>query len=459
MSETLSIVDLARRTGEPVDRLREWRALGLISAPDQEWFGPEAVERTRLVQLFVRRGIGLETIAAWVRSGRMERYLELLVPRAGDTGYSIAEDATMVGLDPALVERMAQTASLGAADGTFGAEDVAMLRGLKTSLEAGFPEDALEQFARVYGDALGRVAESEAHLFHFYVHHRLQAQGLSGPALSEAMNAAGRLMTPLAEPAILYFHRRALERAMREEAGMELGEEAGVPGQVEVPGQLTAAIVFVDLSSFTPLAEAMGDVKAAEVLERFSRLVRDAAGRSDGRVVKQIGDAFMLVFPDSRSALTCALEIERRTMAEPQFPAVRSGVHRGRVLYREGDYVGVNVNLASRLAASAERHQVLVTGAVRHEAGGLAGVEFVGLGKRRLKGIAEGLELFAARPAEATARERLVDQVCGMELRPTEVAARLALEGKEFAFCSQECLRRFVAAPDVYRVAGPALPA
>jgi len=232
-----------------------------------------------------------------------------------------------------------------------------------------------------------------------------------------------------------------------------------VPGQVEVPGQLTAAIVFVDLSSFTPLAEAMGDVKAAEVLERFSRLVRDAAGRSDGRVVKQIGDAFMLVFPDSRSALTCALEIERRTMAEPQFPAVRSGVHRGRVLYREGDYVGVNVNLASRLAASAERHQVLVTGAVRHEAGGLAGVEFVGLGKRRLKGIAEGLELFAARPAEATARERLVDQVCGMELRPTEVAARLALEGKEFAFCSQECLRRFVAAPDVYRVAGPALPA
>src|SRR5438034_69507 len=379
MSEALSIVDLARRTGEPVDRLREWRALGLISAPDQEWFGPEAVERTRLVQLFVRRGIGLETIAAWVRSGRMERYLELLVPRTGETGYSIAEAATMVGLDPALVERMAQTASLGAADGTVGAEDVAMLRGLKS--------------------------------------------------------------------------------AMREEAVMELGEEAGAPGQVEVPGQLTAAIVFVDLSSFTPLAEAMGDVKAAEVLERFSRLVRDAAGRSDGRVVKQIGDAFMLVFPDSRSALTCALEIERRTMAEPQFPAVRSGVHRGRVLYREGDYVGVNVNLASRLAASAERHQVLVTGAVRHEAGGLAGGEFGGLGKRRLKGIAEGLELFAARPAEATARERLVDQVCGMELRPTEVAARLALEGKEFAFCSQECLRRFVAAPDVYRVAGPALPA
>ncbi|TME72967.1 MAG: YHS domain-containing protein [Chloroflexi bacterium] len=450
MSEALSIVDLARRTGEPVDRLCEWRALGLISARDQECFGPESVERTRLVQLFVRRGIGLEAIAAWVSSGRMERYLELLVPGTSETGYSIAEAATMLGLDPTLVERMARAASLGAADGTFAAEDVAMLRGLKTALEAGCPEDALEQFARVCSDALGRVAESEAHLFHFYFRHRLQAQGLSGPELSEAMNAAGRLMTPLAEPAVLYFHRRAQERAMREEAVMELADEAGLHGQGEVPGQLTAAIVFVDLSSFTPLAEAMGDVKAAEVLERFSGLVRDAASRSDGRVVKQIGDAFMLVFPDPRSALACALEIERRTMAEPQFPAVRSGIHSGRVLYREGDYVGANVNLASRLAAGAERHEVLVTGAVRREASGLAGVEFVGLGKRRLKGIAEELELFAARPAEATARERVVDPVCGMELRPTEVAARLALEGKEVAFCSQECLRRFVGAPERY---------
>jgi len=453
MSDALSIVDLARRTGEPVDLLREWRELGLISAPGQERFGPEAVERTRLVRLFVHRGIGLETIAAWVRSGRMERYLELLVPRTSEAGHSIAEAATMAGLDPALVERMARAASLGAADGTFAAEDVAILRGLKTSLEAGFPEDALEQFARVYGDALGRVAESEAHLFHFYVRHRLQGQGLSGPALSEAMNAAGRLMTPLAEPAILYFHRRALERAMREEAVMELAEEAGLRGQVEVPGQLTAAIVFVDLSSFTPLAEAIGDVKAAEVLERFSRLVRDAAGRSDGRVVKQIGDAFMLVFPDARSALACALDIERRAMAEPQFPALRSGVHSGPVLYREGDYVGTNVNLASRLAAEAERHQILATGTVRREASGLPGVEFIGLGRRRLKGMIGELELFAAHPAEEAARERLVDPVCGMELRPAEVAARLVLEGKELAFCSQECLRRFVAAPDLYRAA------
>ena len=52
-----------------------------------------------------------------------------------------------------------------------------------------------------------------------------------------------------------------------------------------------AAVVFIDLSSFTPLAEAMGDATAAEVLERFSNIVRRSVGAFDGRVVKQIGDA------------------------------------------------------------------------------------------------------------------------------------------------------------------------
>src|SRR5262245_11616423 len=64
--------------------------------------------------------------------------------------------------------------------------------------------------------------------------------------------------------------------------------------------------------------------------------------------------------------------------------AVPGGTQRGGpFLYREGDYLGTSVNVAARLAAEAERHQLLVTAAVRKEAGGLPDVEFVPLGKRR----------------------------------------------------------------------------
>jgi YHS domain-containing protein len=120
------------------------------------------------------------------------------------------------------------------------------------------------------------------------------------------------------------------------------------------------------------------------------------------------------------------------------------------VLYREGDYVGSSVNIAARVAAEAERHQVLVTAAVRNESKGLPGVEFVPLGKRRLKGLASELVLFEARAAGAKSREQYIDPVCGMEMAAEEVAARLTLEGVEHCFCSDECLRRYVASPEGY---------
>jgi YHS domain-containing protein len=75
----------------------------------------------------------------------------------------------------------------------------------------------------------------------------------------------------------------------------------------------------------------------------------------------------------------------------------------------------------------------------------------VPLGKRQLKGLADELELFEARPRAEETTEKAIDPVCGIELSPSEVAARLALEGKERVFCSEECLRRFVAAPERYR--------
>jgi YHS domain-containing protein len=106
--------------------------------------------------------------------------------------------------------------------------------------------------------------------------------------------------------------------------------------------------------------------------------------------------------------------------------------------------------VASRLAAEAQRHQVLVTAAVRNEAKELSEVEFVRVGKRRLKGMAEEVEMFEAQASGAGGSEKVVDPVCGMELGPGEAAASLTLDGRERAFCSDECLRRFVTSPEKY---------
>jgi len=460
MSDSLTLDELARRLDEAADHVSEWRSLGLIGRADSDTFGPEDVERARLIQALRRRGIEL---AAIVRADRDEAFLARYVAGFGGVSgiYSLEETAGRLGMGVDTVRRLVEAAQLTDRRELFSDEDVEAFAGMKVALEAGFPEGVLAQLLRVYVDALGRVAEAENRLFHFYVHEPRRAQGIRAreavegggePSLVPIWGAAASdRLIPLIEPAVRYFHRQAWRRALTEDAIMHLEEYTGVREDADVPGRLRVAIVFADLAGFTSLTDAMGDQTAARVLERFTRIVRKSVGHWDGRIVKQIGDSFMVVFPAARPAVACALEIERLVAREPQFAAVRSGVHCGPVLYQEGDYVGTSVNVAARLVAGAERHQVLVTAAVRNEAGSLPNVEFVPLGRRRLRGLVDEVELFAAVESDAgIAALRWIDPVCSMELTVDQVAARLSLGGKEHVFCSQQCLQRFIAAPERY---------
>ncbi len=219
----------------------------------------------------------------------------------------------------------------------------------------------------------------------------------------------------------------------------------------EIPptGQLVRAILFTDLSGFTPMTEAMGDHAAAGIVDRFSELVRDAAARHGGQVLKQIGDEFMVVFSGAGPTVACALDIERATSAEPNFSAVGSGAHLGPVLYREADCVGSNVNLAARVAAVAGPHQLVVTDAIRSGAAELLRVRFAFLERRPLKGLSEPIDLFLAEPLEERPT-RMADPICGMELDPARAAAQLVWQGGRYWFCSPRSLQRFAAGPERY---------
>jgi class 3 adenylate cyclase/YHS domain-containing protein len=443
----LSLVELARRSGEAAKHLMEWRSLHLIGAEDREGFSLEDLERIRLIQFGVRRGASVESFARAEAEGRrfLGHYIDQLFPAGIGPAYSIADAAEMAGLDVELVRRLQEVAGVSTSSGErVDKEDVELLRGWKIALEAGLPEEALFQLMRVYADALGRVAEAEARLFHFYVHERLRDGGLSGLALHDRTEAASQPMRRLIEPALLYFHRKGMAHALCEDMLLHLAEYSGSAERREAPAQLRVAIAFLDLASFTPLTESMGDVAAAEVVARFSELVREVVNRHQGRVVERIGDAFLLTFTEPQTAVACALEIERRAREEHQFPALRGGIHFGPVLYREGGYVGTNVNIAARVAAEAQRNQLLVTREVRAKATALATVDFVPLGRRRLKGLAEELELFEACVLGEEGTKRVTDPVCGMELTKVGVAARLSLEDSEVSFCSERCLRIFV---------------
>ncbi len=448
-SSKLSLDDVARRAGVATEQLRDWRNAGLVGEPNRDRFSLRDVERARLIHLFVRRGVDLTAIGAWIRSGEMDRHVDLLLPQSG-AAYPLAQACATLGLDAAMVRRLWEAGGWNV--DLLDDEDLEVLRALKPAIEAGFPEAAIAQLVRVFADAMQRVAETEARLFHFYIRNGLAAQGLPDAELVRAVWQAGEQVSALDQPALRYFHRKALRHAIADTAVLELAQQAGLTGRAATAGELDLALAFVDLAGFTPLAQTKGDLEAAQVLERFSMLVRQAIPSFDGHVVKQIGDAFMLVFPDARSAVTAALAIVQRGRGEAQFPAVRAAVHCGRALYREGDYVGTTVNIAARLVGTAEPHQVVVSAAARQAIAQLPDTEFAPLPKRRLKGISDDVEVFEARPAAAPAPSRLRDPACGLELAPAEVAARLTLGGMDYSFCSEACVREFVAQRDARRL-------
>src|SRR5438270_23737 len=96
-------------------------------------------------------------------------------------------------------------------------------------------------------------------------------------------------------------------------------------------------------------------VAAARALNREPR---------HGEIVKRLGDGLMGAFADSPSAVEAALEACERTAAielDGFRPRLRAGVHLGRPRRIGGDYFGVDVNIAARLAQAAQPGEVLVS--------------------------------------------------------------------------------------------------
>jgi adenylate cyclase len=126
-----------------------------------------------------------------------------------------------------------------------------MLRASATAPAIGMPRDALLQLALVFTDAMDRLADALVHTFHNYVHERFRARGLVGAKLLDATDRIGKPLLELVEPTVLYFHRRAYQRADREDFLQHLAEETTPPAAT--PGEERATGLLVDLASFTPL--------------------------------------------------------------------------------------------------------------------------------------------------------------------------------------------------------------
>jgi adenylate cyclase len=158
-------------------------------------------------------------------------------------------------------------------------------------------------------------------------------------------------------------------------------------------GRMRVTIAFADLAGYTRLTEEEGELEAVDAVERFVEAVAVTLPE-EARVIKTIGDEAMIVGSDPGALADWAVGFQERY---DERPLPRIGMHYGVALYRDGDYYGRAVNLASRVAARSAGGVVLVTRPVVVVGG--AGLEFERIGEVRLKGFSESTEIFIARRA------------------------------------------------------------
>ncbi len=159
-----------------------------------------------------------------------------------------------------------------------------------------------------------------------------------------------------------------------------------------------AAILAADVVGYSRLIgrDEAGTLAALKALRR--ELIEPLVASHRGRIVKQLGDGFLVEFASVVDAVSAALAWQRGLAARGECDgdvggagrgplAFRIGVNLGDVVIDEGDLHGDGVNIAARLEALAPPGGVCIADMVHQNIGGRVDAAFEDLGEVALKNI------------------------------------------------------------------------
>lgn len=363
----------------------DFEAEGLLDGLD----GREREARLELLEELAADGVGLDELRRAVAEDRLALLPVERALGAGEGRYTIDELAELSGVDRAFLERDRRALGLAVPasdDRLFTDRDVEFARSVKALRDAGLPDDELLEIARMMAVAMAQVAAGARRLIGDTF---LRPGGTERDAAVRFAEAA-RSLGPMMGPFLQYLFDTHLREQIRSDA---VGREELAAGRLA--GAQEVSVCFADLVGFTRLGERVAVEELGAVTGRLNAVVSDVVA-PPVRIVKLIGDAAMLVSPETDPLLDAGLSLVEAAEAEGEgFPLLRAGVARGSALPRGGDWYGRPVNVASRITSVAYPASVLCAAEVRDTAG--PGYRWSAAGSRRLKGIREPVRLYRAR--------------------------------------------------------------
>ncbi|MBI1948792.1 MAG: protein kinase [Deltaproteobacteria bacterium] len=188
---------------------------------------------------------------------------------------------------------------------------------------------------------------------------------------------------------------------------------SAAPASVVTSGELAAAaprvktstltVMMTDIAGYSERTGRVSREESARWLALHDALLQPVFRAFGGRVVKTLGDAFLVTFPSPTDAVLCACAVQDRLWQHNKGASaadqieVRIALSAGEVRLAKGDVFGEPVNLAARLEAVAKPGEVLLTDAV-YATMNAAEVRLTSRGEQSFKGISRPVMVYAAQP-------------------------------------------------------------
>jgi len=163
----------------------------------------------------------------------------------------------------------------------------------------------------------------------------------------------------------------------------------------------TLALAFTDIVGSTPYFARFGDQAGRRMQQRHLDLLARAVLAAGGRIVDTAGDGAFTCFPSVDRACVAMVEVMRLAAEDNQSTThehalkLRAGIHSGQVLTDGVSVAGDAVNVASRIASSADAAQLRLSGTAFSELPSRERSRCKSLGAVTMKGLGEPMALYA----------------------------------------------------------------
>jgi adenylate cyclase len=163
------------------------------------------------------------------------------------------------------------------------------------------------------------------------------------------------------------------------------------------------AVLLADVVGYSRLMSIDEEGTHVRLADFVKDLIEPKIAENNGRLIRSMGDGFLVEFASALNAVRCGLDIQRAFadhnagLVPDRQIQLRIGINTGDVIVDERDIYGNSVNIAARLEGLAEPGEIYVTRGVRDQLQGYPDFSFEDRGDRRVKNIEYPIRVYRVR--------------------------------------------------------------